>query len=646
MIKGFKVYNVNVLQSNSDASPNELQHVSSSSKNQKSFVYPMDHYFHIAIEKQLAPQKNKNRTKCKTLTIFDTRGNFCKFNARSAFTITRVDTQDHHNRKLHHTDQYKSKALILRRGQDFILDVYPSTSFDNSNYKFYIELWTGRKPREFDRTLIKIRMVKYLERKRWGMKRTGTHDTKIQLKINIPSTCIIGKYQMRILNMNDKVIYRHEEPLFMLFNPWSTDDEVYMPNTSDLDEYVLNDQGVLFQGSSGHISPLRWYLGQFENVALEVLFELLKTTSIRRRDSAREIARRISAFVSVSSVFFVVFLHIYATTYFLLINSQILQVNANDEGGIIAGRWSGDYSGGVEPWAWTGSPAMLEQYMRTNKPVKYGQCWNFCGVATTLLRAIGIPTRAISNFNSAHDTDANCTYDRYYDENGEYISKLSTDSTWNFHCWNDVWMERPDLPPGYGGWQAVDATPQERSQGIFQLGPAPLRAVKEGNVNMKYDVRFVFAEVNADTVYWGKIDADDEFRPVRVDRKLIGQNISTKAIGPNTFNRVDISEEYKYPEGSALELATVKRALHLSNNKIIKDTSNDLDFSLTTEPHVSVGSDIKLRLSIRNTAARDLSTKVMIGGHIVMYNGMSLDKIAVKKSDVKVNRKGGEICFL
>jgi len=26
-------------------------------------------------------------------------------------------------------------------------------------------------------------------------------------------------------------------------------------------------------------------------------------------------------------------------------------------------------------------------------------------------------------------------------------------------------MERPDLPPGYGGWQAVDGTPQERSNG-------------------------------------------------------------------------------------------------------------------------------------------------------------------------------------
>ena len=46
----------------------------------------------------------------------------------------------------------------------------------------------------------------------------------------------------------------------------------------------------------------------------------------------------------------------------------------------------------------------------------------------------------------------------------------------NFHCWSDAWMERPDLPPGYGGWQAVDGTPQERSNGerivlLFFMSP-------------------------------------------------------------------------------------------------------------------------------------------------------------------------------
>lgn len=61
-----------------------------------------------------------------------------------------------------------------------------------------------------------------------------------------------------------------------------------------------------------------------------------------------------------------------------------------------------------------------------------------------------------------------------------------TDSIWNFHVWVEAWMARPDLPKGnscdvvfkktrmllyvqirlgYGGWQAIDATPQERSAG-------------------------------------------------------------------------------------------------------------------------------------------------------------------------------------
>ena len=45
-------------------------------------------------------------------------------------------------------------------------------------------------------------------------------------------------------------------------------------------------------------------------------------------------------------------------------------------------------------------------------------------------------------------------------------------------------MERPDLKGAYGGWQALDATPQEPSShsaaGVFTLGPAPVIAIKEG----------------------------------------------------------------------------------------------------------------------------------------------------------------------
>ena len=35
----------------------------------------------------------------------------------------------------------------------------------------------------------------------------------------------------------------------------------------------------------------------------------------------------------------------------------------------------------------------------------------------------------------------------------------------NFHVWNESYFTRPDLPEGYNGWQAHDATPQETSEG-------------------------------------------------------------------------------------------------------------------------------------------------------------------------------------
>lgn len=59
-------------------------------------------------------------------------------------------------------------------------------------------------------------------------------------------------------------------------------------------------------------------------------------------------------------------------------------------------------------------------------------------------------------------------------------------------------MTRPDLPRGFDGWQALDATPQELSEqgGGFRTGPAPLRAIKEGNC-LPYDTNFVIAEVRS-----------------------------------------------------------------------------------------------------------------------------------------------------
>ena len=61
----------------------------------------------------------------------------------------------------------------------------------------------------------------------------------------------------------------------------------------------------------------------------------------------------------------------------------LFQINSWDEGGVLVGNWTGEYSGGVCPTAWVGSVKILEEYFSTGVPVKFGQCWVFSGVATT-----------------------------------------------------------------------------------------------------------------------------------------------------------------------------------------------------------------------------------------------------------------------
>jgi len=60
------------------------------------------------------------------------------------------------------------------------------------------------------------------------------------------------------------------------------------------------------------------------------------------------------------------------------------QANSNDrDGGVLLGRWSNDFSGGTAPLVWAGSTAILEEFWKTRKTVRYGQCWVFSGLVTT-----------------------------------------------------------------------------------------------------------------------------------------------------------------------------------------------------------------------------------------------------------------------
>ena len=49
---------------------------------------------------------------------------------------------------------------------------------------------------------------------------------------------------------------------------------------------------------------------------------------------------------------------------------------------------------------------------------------------SSVLRCLGIATRVVSNFNSAHDTDGNLSVDKYVDSYGRTLEDLTEDSMW------------------------------------------------------------------------------------------------------------------------------------------------------------------------------------------------------------------------
>lgn len=519
------------------------------------------------------------------------------------------------NKVDHHTDKYDSNSLIVRRGQPFFIQVDFNRPYDPRRDLFRVEYVIGRYPQENKGTYIPVPVVSELQHGTWGAKVIMRENKSVRLSIQSSPECIVGKFRMYVAVWTPYGIIRTsrnpETDTYILFNPWCEEDAVYLDNDKEREEYVLNDIGVIFYGDVSDIKSRSWSYGQFEDGILDTCLYVMDKAQmdLSGRGNPIKVSRVGSA-----------------------------MINAKDDEGVLVGSWDNTYSYGVPPSAWTGSVDILLEYQSSKNPVRYGQCWVFAGVFNTFLRCLGIPARVVTNYFSAHDNDANLQMDIFLEEDGNVNSKLTKDSVWNYHCWNEAWMKRSDLPVGFGGWQAVDSTPQENSDGMYRCGPASVQAIKHGHVCFQFDAPYVFAEVNSDLVY---ITAKKDGTHVveTVDATHIGKLIVTKQIGGDGIN--DITDTYKFQEGQEEERLALETAMmygakkHVNTEGIIKPRSDvDMDFEVE---NAVLGKDFKVTITFQNNSPNHYSVSAYLSGNIIFYTGVSTSEFKKETFDVKLD---------
>ncbi|TRY89164.1 hypothetical protein DNTS_018077 [Danionella cerebrum] len=527
-----------------------------------------------------------------------------------SISVLGIDMLANENKKVHNTSKYKETNLIVRRNKEFFIVI----KFDQP-FKKTLGSWLGR-----------------VVESRGNMAVVG---------ITPNAKCIIGRFRTFVVVVTDygkqRTPRNTDTDFYVLFNPWDPADQVYMPNETDRQEYVMNDVGIIYNGEFKNITTRTWNFGQFEQGMLDACLMVLDfgKVPILYRGNATEVARQGSALI-----------------------------NSLDDKGVLVGNWTGDYSIGTAPTAWTGSPEILLKYAKNGGvPVCFAQCWVFAGVLNTFMRCLGVPTRVVTNYCSAHDNTGNLKTDIMLDEDGRVDRSKTRDSVWNYHCWNEVFMKRPDLPDKYSGWQVIDCTPQETSDGLFRCGPTSVNAIREGELSYPFDARFVFAEVrdlemllevfhfsghddltsllcpqlNSDVIYH-QCDKYGNSKTIYVDPAYVGKLIITKR--PNSQTYDNITTNYKYAEGSDQDKQTMSNAENRGvppRELPTGDSGVDIELQADT---VQMGEDFTLTLNITNQSSKPSTVNATVSGCIVYYTGVTSKIFKMDKYTSAVEPRG------
>ncbi|XP_076983733.1 protein 4.2 isoform X2 [Tamandua tetradactyla] len=513
-----------------------------------------------------------------------------------ALGIKSCDMQAARNNEEHHTKAISSQRLIVRRGQPFVIILHfraPVHAFLPTLKKVALTARTGKKPSIANRTQATFPISSLGDRKGWSAAVEEIDAQSWTISVTTPADAIIGQYSL-LLQVSSKKL----QPLgqfTLLFNPWSREDDVFLENEAQRREYLLNQNGLIYLGTANCIQTEPWDFGQFEGDVVDLSLGLLNMDKQEEKWSEPVHVAQLHA----------------------LKEKNVLptpQTQAAQEGAFLNKR--------------RGSVPILRQWLTGQGwPVYDGQAWVLAAVACTVLRCLGIPARVVTTFSSAQGTGGGLLVDEYYNEEGLQNGEGQRGRIWIFQTSTECWMAQPALPQGYDGWQILYSRHPKGDRVLGACDLVPVKAVKEGTLYLTPAVSDIFASVNATCVVW-KCCEDGTLELTNSNTKYVGDNISTKGVGSDRCE--DITQNYKYPEGSCEEKEVLERVQkemmeHGKDNRIhlpSLETEEPLYLFLEAPSSLPLRGDAQLSVTLVNPNNQEKAVQLMIGVQAVYYNGV------------------------
>ncbi|CAF3862778.1 unnamed protein product [Rotaria sp. Silwood1] len=386
----------------------------------------------------------------------------------------------------HLTCYYDIQGLILRRGQPFSFTIIFNQDFHMDKYHlsviFKSQTWIN---------IPNIKIPLNTSSNGWSAKRLFIENQKdncICLQINPPSNTIIGKYSLLLeicsitkdlINQQDLSIFHFDTDIYFLFNPWNKNDSCALLSSDEIAEYVMNEHGQIYLGSSDIPRSIPWYFGQFERVVLLTALTLLNKTHLSTQNHIDTclILRILSSKICSD-------LEKHNGIFPSLLNNHLISYQNN---------------------GYTSSPAILQQCLRLNNQMFQGDSgcnWQHAVVFCSLCRSLGIPCRIVTVYNAISQNQEKENIDVNWNTRQRPTIVVNSKLTRPWHVWNECWIRRDDLPESNSGWQVIDSSFIEYNTNIRHTGPCSVVALKSATLNLKWDTINIYHVLNGSKTYW------------------------------------------------------------------------------------------------------------------------------------------------